>query len=123
MMCASSGRSSRTSYISRVSPTECQDYPVTLPTIATADASGTGSVTSLAWTSDGCSLAVGWQRGLGIWSISGRQTFFNADDQGSAADAGGEGASHDKQYRGAERFRGEQHLVRPNDVCTLAAPS
>lgn len=34
-----------------------------------------GGVTSLAWTSDGCSLGVGWEKALGIWTVAGRKTF------------------------------------------------
>ncbi len=32
----------------------------------------TGSIMDLSWTSDGYGLAVGYERGWGVWSIGGR---------------------------------------------------
>jgi hypothetical protein len=31
-----------------------------------------GSITSIAWTSDGYSLAVGYEKGWAVWSMGGR---------------------------------------------------
>lgn len=47
----------------------------------------TGPVLSLSWTADGLALAVGWARGWGLWSSSGRLLGFgvretDADDHG-----------------------------------------
>ncbi|CDW97606.1 hypothetical protein, partial [Sporisorium scitamineum] len=39
---------------------------------STASYLTTGSVCSLAWTSDGYALAVGWEKGLSIWSAYGK---------------------------------------------------
>uniref|UniRef100_V5EY27 RIC1 C-terminal alpha solenoid region domain-containing protein n=2 Tax=Kalmanozyma brasiliensis (strain GHG001) TaxID=1365824 RepID=V5EY27_KALBG len=39
---------------------------------STASYLTTGAVRSLAWTSDGYALAVGWQKGLSIWSTYGK---------------------------------------------------
>lgn len=33
---------------------------------------GTGSVCTMEWSSDGYVLAVGWEKGWGIWSVGGR---------------------------------------------------
>jgi hypothetical protein len=51
-------------------------------------------------------LAVGWKRGLGIWSLSGRQTFLH-----HGADAEPVEDVDKKQSNALDKFVGVQHLV------------
>jgi hypothetical protein len=52
-----------------------------------------GSVTSLAWTSDGYGLAVGYEQGWAVWSISGRIGGWGMADNGGDNESVGNGES------------------------------
>lgn len=56
-----------------------------------------GKVTSMAWTSDGYALAVGYENGWAVWSMGGRLDGWGVagqDDDEPAADAFMNGASN-----------------------------
>jgi hypothetical protein len=59
-------------------------------------------VRSLAWTPDGCALAVGWSNGWSLWSSSGRLlgSAVRERDDGPAATGGLEAAGEDWFHKG-----------------------
>ena len=48
----------------------------------------TGSVTTLAWTSDGYALAVGWTAGWSVWTVYGKLTTWAVGGDAGDTDAG-----------------------------------
>lgn len=48
----------------------------------------TGSVTTLAWTSDGYALAVGWTSGWSVWTVYGKLTTWAVGGDAGDSDAG-----------------------------------
>lgn len=47
---------------------------------------GLGSVTALEWTYDGYALAVGWERGWGIYTVGGRLVAWSGGVEGNAGE-------------------------------------
>lgn len=61
--------------------------PLVLPTAAQNHRLLPGPVLSLAWTPDGAALAVGWEKGWGVWSSGGRLLGWGMREDGQAQDA------------------------------------
>lgn len=98
---------------------ECEIYgepQLKLNSSRESEGTSIGPVNSLAWTSDGCGLAVGWERGMGLWSISGRQTFFTAgpDMTRETIENSGDKIGGDSEEKSSGS--GAQHLVSERPV-------
>lgn len=66
-----------------------------------------GAVTSMAWTSDGYALAVGYEHAWAVWTVGGRLNGWGmALAEGDGRGRGGEGFLH-----------GVLDLVRPSIAC------